>query len=560
MLWGYSSLLLLLASQGLAYTWPDAKVDHLEALLYQQQQYHGSLVGSDVRWCFLTTFDLDELRAISGRLTAAEWIRVAYHDMATADVEAGTGGLDASISFETDRGENGGPAFNSTMRQLYLSHSAKSSMADLIAMSAVLAVGGCSNGKVWLDYRGGRIDATEAEPLGVPEPHQGLEEHTEIFRRQGFNQEEMIGLVACGHSVGGVHGSVFPQIVPVVEGPGNEASLHPFDSTAATFDNHVAVEFTENSTQNALAFGHNEITRSDHRIFTADGGNIISRMAQDNDFYLTTCKNLLERMIDTVPKNVELSDVIEPIVTKPDYMNIVVNEDGTLFVRGEVRTIQDEAIDRDSRQVVVHLNVGDKKVSAETTWNGESLPFHENRPSFDWWGFNATVPIAQGLSFDVEIIDGGDSKLETNGGNGFPLQTDIIPQTAKSCSSTAVKGPSTISVTAAVGISYPSRQIRTETDSIKILDEANFDSVTLSVDVPHAQQNSLVPRIEPTPVEMKKTGVLEGTGYSLYSASLDFGAAFQGLLSYDVIGRRASGDSISEFNSFDSLRHCSKIG
>ncbi|RYO80388.1 hypothetical protein DL762_007660 [Monosporascus cannonballus] len=533
MLWGYSSLLLLLASQGLAYTWPDAKVDHLEALLYQQQQYHGSLVGSDVRWCFLTTFDLDELRAISGRLTAAEWIRVAYHDMATADVEAGTGGLDASISFETDRGENGGPAFNSTMRQLYLSHSAKSSMADLIAMSAVLAVGGCSNGKVWLDYRGGRIDATEAEPLGVPEPHQGLEEHTEIFRRQGFNQEEMIGLVACGHSVGGVHGSVFPQIVPVVEGPGNEASLHPFDSTAATFDNHVAVEFTENSTQNALAFGHNEITRSDHRIFTADGGNIISRMAQDNDFYLTTCKNLLERMIDTVPKNVELSDVIEPIVTKPDYMNIVVNEDGTLFVRGEVRTIQDEAIDRDSRQVVVHLNVGDKKVSAETTWNGESLPFHENRPSFDWWGFNATVPIAQGLSFDVEIIDGGDSKLETNGGNGFPLQTDIITT---------------------------DREIRTETDSIKILDEANFDSVTLSVDVPHAQQNSLVPRIEPTPVEMKKTGVLEGTGYSLYSASLDFGAAFQGLLSYDVIGRRASGDSISEFNSFDSLRHCSKIG
>lgn len=47
-----------------------------------------------------------------GRTTAAQWIRVAFHDFVTADVAAGTGGLDASIGFETLREENSGTAFN----------------------------------------------------------------------------------------------------------------------------------------------------------------------------------------------------------------------------------------------------------------------------------------------------------------------------------------------------------------------------------------------------------------------------------------------------------------
>ena len=81
--------------------------------------------------------------------------------------------------------------------------------------------------------------------------------------------------------------------------------------------------------------------------------------------------------------------------------------------------------------------------------------------------------------------------------------------------------------------------------------------MVLSVDVPYAQQGSRVPRIEPTPVDMKKTKVLEGTGYSLYEGSLDFGSPEQGIRSYDVIGRRESGDNaISEFNLFYGMKDC----
>lgn len=47
-----------------------------------------------------------------GRETAAQWLRVAFHDFVTADVASGTGGVDASIGFETLREENSGSAFN----------------------------------------------------------------------------------------------------------------------------------------------------------------------------------------------------------------------------------------------------------------------------------------------------------------------------------------------------------------------------------------------------------------------------------------------------------------
>lgn len=74
---------------------------------------------------------------LSGRETAAQWLRVAFRefslfivhaictpdsqhaiyadDFVTADVEKGTGGIDASIGFETLRPENSGSAMNDSL-------------------------------------------------------------------------------------------------------------------------------------------------------------------------------------------------------------------------------------------------------------------------------------------------------------------------------------------------------------------------------------------------------------------------------------------------------------
>lgn len=107
--------------------------------------------------------------------------------------------------------------------------------ADIIAIGAIFAVSTC--GGPIIPFSAGRIDVWQGGETGTPEPQQGLATLTESFRRQGFNQAEMIKLVACGHTMGGVRSSDFPQLVPP-----NAASSVPviddFDTTMA-FDNAV---------------------------------------------------------------------------------------------------------------------------------------------------------------------------------------------------------------------------------------------------------------------------------------------------------------------------------
>lgn len=87
----------------------------------------------------------------------------------------------------------------------------------------------------------GRIDNYTAGPTGTPQPQQDLPTLTESFRKQGFNQTEMITLVACGHTMGGVRSADFPQLVP--PNPGSSAPvIDDFDETMQ-FDNLVLVTF-----------------------------------------------------------------------------------------------------------------------------------------------------------------------------------------------------------------------------------------------------------------------------------------------------------------------------
>ncbi|KAE9402305.1 hypothetical protein BT96DRAFT_558361 [Gymnopus androsaceus JB14] len=72
----------------------------------------------------------------------------------------------------------------------------------LIPLGAVFTVAGC--GSPFIPYSAGRVDATVAGPATVPEPQQPLASHTESFRLQGFNETEMITLVACVHTLGQV--------------------------------------------------------------------------------------------------------------------------------------------------------------------------------------------------------------------------------------------------------------------------------------------------------------------------------------------------------------------
>lgn len=208
------------------YVWPNEEIDELERVLFEQDSIFGSHSGPGSIASFVS--DCSGLGAGGpggGRNFGAEWLRNAYHDMSTADVTAGTGGLDASIVFEMGRPENPGKAFAETEIVFKGSHTTRSSMSDLFAMGAVIAVGSCSNGKVVIPFRGGRVDAVGPGPSGVPQPQEDLATHTASFAKQGFDVSEMISLVACGHTIGGVHGVDFPEIVPNPPNTGVSTSI-----------------------------------------------------------------------------------------------------------------------------------------------------------------------------------------------------------------------------------------------------------------------------------------------------------------------------------------------
>lgn len=64
---------------------------------------------------------------------------------------------------------------------------------------------------------------------------------------------------------------------------------------------------------------------------------MMANMAASNDYFASTCGTLLERMINTVPKEVVLSDVIDPYPVKPWFLDLGLSPNGTMGLSGIVR-------------------------------------------------------------------------------------------------------------------------------------------------------------------------------------------------------------------------------
>jgi len=188
-----------------------------------------------------------------------------------------------------------------------------------------------------MSYRGGRIDALEPDVAGVPEPDQDITTHATAFARQGFNGTEMIGLVACGHTFGSVQSSLFPDVVAANATDPKSETGASFDGSISKFDHSVAVEYIRGTTKNPLVVGMNATKNSDARIFASDGNTTMQAFATDAGHFQRTCKGLFERMIDTVPKSVQLTEVIRPLKVKPRQLKLTYLNNGTVQLSGEVR-------------------------------------------------------------------------------------------------------------------------------------------------------------------------------------------------------------------------------
>ncbi|KIK68410.1 hypothetical protein GYMLUDRAFT_153711 [Collybiopsis luxurians FD-317 M1] len=327
--------LLVTATSSLgAYVWPDHLYDELEHLLVDQEGFNR---GAYFRRAITPCTNYVNGDQTLGRMTAAQWLRTAFHDYATANISDGTGGTDASIGWETERPENVGSAFNDSMSFFAPFVNQYVSMADMIALSVVTSVGVCSSPSIHIPFRGGRIDASEGGTFGVPEPETDIGTTLKQFAQTGFNQQDAIGLTACGHTLGNVHHGGFPQVVgPEAVTPNNTGGGVHFDSTVDVFDVLVVNEYLEGIGQRGgpLVTTDNVTVRSDLRIYASDSNATMRELSTSPDHFISRCVALFSRMLDTVPSTTTLSDVITPLEVKPVNvtLDLVDDEDGVRII------------------------------------------------------------------------------------------------------------------------------------------------------------------------------------------------------------------------------------
>ncbi|KAJ7843123.1 heme peroxidase [Mycena olivaceomarginata] len=415
------------ATPAAAWIWPSPQLDALDAM-----RFDSSGIALFIQPC--DSFFLGNKQ--SGRSNVADWIRTAYHDMATHDVTSGTGGLDASIRLLEGQARprstlrNAGDGFTNTLGALLFQSNRYVSIADVLAAATIIAIENCGGPEI--NFRGGRVDAGEPNLPGVPEPQQDLNSHIAAFSRQGFTQTEMVGLVACGHSFGGVQHVPFPDIVPELNDPSDTESVVHFDSTPVHFDNNVATEHIAGTTQNPLVVGLNGTTNSDGRIFGSDNNATMLSFSDSPELFAATCADLFARMLNTVPAGVHLTDVITPLTIKPVLRLIL--DGNTIQFSGEVRfwDLPEEA-DRTVRLLWDDHVGGTHNVTLQLSRVVSSAG---GRHTATWYSI---VPLgsaflaldaAAGITAMRFALDG---RLEDQGGVGFTAQDDLM-FSASSCS------------------------------------------------------------------------------------------------------------------------------
>ncbi|KAJ7242315.1 putative L-ascorbate oxidase [Mycena rebaudengoi] len=423
--------LLAYLSTGNAYLWPSPQLDALESVRWDQEGHNRHIIAPLSQPCDVNDNDLvsrvegvadtaDWLRTASilvlspGSLRELIWLLQAFHDMAPHNVEDGTGGLDASIRFqeELSRPQNAGPSFALTISTLMPETNRYVSIADVLAVATIIGIEGCGGPEI--AFRGGRVDAMKPNALGVPNTDDSLKSFHSTFSRLGFTPAEMIGLVACGHTLGGIeHGD-------------------DFDTTQDHFDNNIATEYISGTTLNPLVVGPNATTNSDKRIFESDGNKTMRGFAESPQVFSSTCGSLLARMLDTVPRGVQLTQVITPLPVKPSGLDLVLDGDVLKF-SGEVR-FWNMTADADVRLLWDDHTGGSHNFLLSASGVSSAVG---GRYKAAWWTFNSIQDNTPYLSLSpaagiTNMRFTVDNKVMDQGGVGFAVHDSVV-FSASSC-------------------------------------------------------------------------------------------------------------------------------
>jgi hypothetical protein len=172
----------------------------------------------------------------------------------------------------------------------------------------------------------GRVDATGHGLSNVPAPDTDLKTTLDFFAGAGFKQVDAIQLTACGHIMGSVYHSNFPTVIPesavAVNNVGDGIHL---DSTPRAFD-HPVQEYISGTAEmgGPLVTSFNLSSKGDLGLYLSDNNATMNKLAAQGTGFLDTCVDMLQRMIETVPKEVVLSNIIYQVIK---LINTIVDPD-----------------------------------------------------------------------------------------------------------------------------------------------------------------------------------------------------------------------------------------
>jgi hypothetical protein len=122
--------------------------------------------------------------------------------------------------------------------------------------------------------------------------------------------------------------------------PNNTSGGVHFDLTVDVFDAKVVHEYLNGTGQSGgpLVTTSNVTVRSDLRIYESDNNvTMIDLENRGDEGFLNTCSVLFQRMIETVPKNAVLSDIIAPRPVKSVNATFDFDDAGNLVFSGSIR-------------------------------------------------------------------------------------------------------------------------------------------------------------------------------------------------------------------------------
>jgi hypothetical protein len=175
---------------------------------------------------------------------------------------------------------------------------------------------------------------------------------------------------------------------PKITGDNSSANFVHFDSSFDAFDSKVVTQYLDGTTTNPLVVGP-PATNSDLRVFEADG-NVTMRTLRDPKAFKSNCRDILQRMIDTVPSTVTLTEPIDPLPVKPVDIQLTLNGNGTMTFAGAIRVL---LTGRKHTDLIVTLHYADH--------DGKTSPGHVVSTTVPTW--QEGIGLGFGYAFRVDM-------------------------------------------------------------------------------------------------------------------------------------------------------------